>query len=115
MKAKTLKALKGSIAKWKAIVARTGIDRGDRNCPLCQEFQDCEGCPVMEATGEAQCLGTPYYDWKHTARNVSDSGGFALVSRSNASQRYAEEMLGFLKALLPKKAKRAKRKGARKA
>lgn len=103
MKAKTLKALKGSIKKWEAIVARTGVDRGGKNCPLCREFPSCEGCPVMRATGQEQCFGTPYYGWKYAAQNVSDLRGYALANRSTASQRYAEKMLEFLKALLPKR------------
>lgn len=112
MKAKTLKALKGSIAKWKAIVARTGVDRGDRNCPLCREFQDCEGCPIMKKTGEADCFGTPYYAWR-AAADLNLMPVYPIWENTNeASQREAERMLEFLKALLPKK---AKRKGAGKA
>jgi hypothetical protein len=58
----TLKALRGSIAKWRAIVDGTGTDRGPQNCPLCQMFikQDCEGCPVNEKTGKQDCHEIPY-------------------------------------------------------
>ena len=57
MKASTLTALKGSVAKWKAIVAGTGADHGTKNCPLCLVFYEgpavkiaCDGCPVAKKT-----------------------------------------------------------------
>lgn len=71
---KTLEALKGSIAKWEAIVAGTGVDRGVENCPLCQMFcanddedADCRGCPVMRETGRSDCNGSPYMEWAELA------------------------------------------------
>ena len=64
MDAPKLKALKASIQKWddntRAEKPRDVI-LGRDDCPLCQEFPDCEGCPVMERTGNHGCLGTPYY------------------------------------------------------
>ena len=84
MNKKTLKALKGSIEKWEKIVAGEGIDLGTVNCPLCQIFvvpkDSCEGCPVMEKTGESDCYGSPYYDHR------PDS---------------AQDELDFLESLLP--------------
>ena len=44
----TLTALRGSIAKWEHVVDGTGEENGARDCTLCQEFDDCEGCPVYE-------------------------------------------------------------------
>jgi len=38
MDAETMAALKGSIAKWEAIVAGAGKDFGASNCPLCRKF-----------------------------------------------------------------------------
>ena len=70
MDANTLAALRGSIAKWRAIVDGTGTDRGPQNCPLCQMFlvrrNDlmapplCNGCPVYRETSLPGCEGTPY-------------------------------------------------------
>jgi hypothetical protein len=69
MNADTLVALKGSIAKWEAIVAGTGHDDGCENCPLCGMFANgyreddlpgCTGCPVAEAAGTSCCNNTPY-------------------------------------------------------
>ena len=60
MDTKTLTALKGSIAKWEAIVAGTGEDRGTENCPLCAAFyhhpKHCEGCPVERSTGQTMLI-----------------------------------------------------------
>lgn len=57
-------ALRGSIAKWEAIVAGTGTDQGPTNCPLCVLFWDapnyCSGCPISEWSGQSYCYGTPY-------------------------------------------------------
>jgi hypothetical protein len=62
MNAQTLKALKGSIRKWRGIVAGTIKDKGSENCPLCKVFLDrgCEGCPVNQAENREGCCGTPY-------------------------------------------------------
>lgn len=86
-----LKALKGSIAKWEAILAGTGEDDGPDNCPLCQLFNTpqtkddfCKGCPVREATSQRFCHGTPYEDYL--------DGG---------DDEVAQAELDFLKSLLP--------------
>lgn len=91
MKAHTLKALQGSIAKWEAIVAGTGEDDGVDNCPLCLLFhpdknpgkRNCGGCPVQKATGKAFCNGSPYRE-----------------CFPNYEER-AQRELAFLKSLLP--------------
>lgn len=93
MKSETLEALKGSIAKWEAIVEGTGTDKGTENCPLCrlfhQDYTDkgpetcCDGCPVFEHTGVRSCGGTPY------SRYEDDD------------EETAKEELDFLKSLLP--------------
>jgi hypothetical protein len=91
MDERTLTALKGSIAKWEAIVDGTGEDKGPENCPLCGLFNNqvnpwnfCVGCPVRAATGVKLCENTPYvaYDDDPTTAN-------------------AQAELNFLKSLLP--------------
>lgn len=81
MSSDTLAALKGSITKWRAIVAGAGVDRGPDNCPLCQRFRDvtngkvtCDGCPVAERAGEPGCQGTPYdaYESARLSGDLSD-------------------------------------------
>jgi hypothetical protein len=63
----TLAALRGSIAKWEAIVAGTGADGGRFNCPLCTMFWDnnCKGCPVRTRTGIPDCQRSPYERYSH--------------------------------------------------
>lgn len=91
---RTLAALRGSIAKWEAIVDGTGEDQGTNNCPLCHEFYNngCVGCPVSAATGKPRCDGTPYYN---------DS----VYKRDNDSPEAHEaavRMRDFLVGLLPR-------------
>jgi hypothetical protein len=72
MDAETLEALNGSIAKWEQRAAGTYITADIENCPLCRLFNrsersadDCQGCPVFEATETRYCEGTPsemYYE-----------------------------------------------------
>jgi hypothetical protein len=99
----TLRALKGSIAKWEAIVDGTGVDNGPDNCPLCQLFRNasgnrvrCDGCPVAMHTGETGCHGTPYdaYEEEENLGDLSDG----------EMKNLAAAELSFLKSLLPKDA-----------
>lgn len=105
MTPKALKALKGSIKKWKAIVAGTGEDWGDDNCPLCIEYfgNGCKGCPVAKATKEPCCNNTPYREeWRKL--------GYPSKAVTPAQNAAATKMLDFLKSLLPQaKAKSAAR------
>lgn len=91
MDAKTLKALRGSIAKWQAIVNGTGEDMGINNCPLCKLFHrdGCIGCPVMNKTGYPYCSKTPY-------------DTFEILDPDSPEKKAASVVeLEFLKSLLP--------------
>ena len=99
MDERTLTALEGSIKKWEAIVAGTGVDAGPKNCPLCQAFHEdflspdnkgngCRGCPVYEKTGEYGCGGSPYDAYEDT-------------DDEEEKQYAAEQELEFLKSLRP--------------
>jgi hypothetical protein len=102
MDAETLKALRGSIAKWQAIVDGTGKDLGAENCPLCWKFNkwyvygtsagDCDGCPVKERTGENGCRSSPHEEWEDM-----DEGDASAKERNYV----AKAELDFLKSLLP--------------
>jgi hypothetical protein len=96
MDERTLTALKGSIEKWKRIVAHTGIDKGPTNCPLCQLFyaDNCAGCPVAEAAGEIMCGGTPYEDWSKAIDVWSGDSEWASMA--------AHKEVDFLRSLLPR-------------
>ena len=96
MNKKTYLALQGSIAKWEGIVDGSVEDEGSDNCPLCQMFfgksrANCNGCPVMEATGLTSCSSTPYDDFC----DAEDFGD------EDDCQYAATEMLEFLRALVP--------------
>lgn len=104
MNEKTLRALKGSIRKWEAIVAGTERDEGTDNCPLCQKFfaNYCEGCPIQEKTGKYCCDGSPYEKWTRTSRPWAPVNGGYLHTKESLAAAKAE--LKFLKSLLPKDA-----------
>lgn len=112
----TLIALRGSIAKWEAIVAGTGGDEGYRNCPLCEAFMNevdeapdegtgdrlcCSGCPVRAAVGASECECTPYTAW---ARAVPFDGPLSHRTRRATTAEHfklAQAELEFLRSLLP--------------
>lgn len=100
MDEKTLKALDGSIAKWKSIVAGEIADEGIDNCPLCAAFyhRACEGCPVSAETGHPECDDSPYRT--HWVK-VAGDGSKAIEPAQIAAAR-AE--LDFLMSLRPTKA-----------
>lgn len=97
MTPETLKALKGSIEKWRRIVEGTGWDYGPRNCPLCIMFRDwdddgvnsCGGCPVKERTGKDGCEDTPYEAYVDAEGTIGEKAA-------------ARAELDFLRSLLPK-------------
>ena len=104
MDAETLKALKGSIVKWQAIVEGTGVDRGPDNCPLCQKFNKfhlgevgpatlnmCDGCPVATRTGVHGCRETPYVTFEEHEDDGNEEG----------MEDAAKRELAFLISLLP--------------
>lgn len=96
----TLQALRGSIAKWRAIVDGTGKDEGVDNCPLCKLFHSDEGCddrcPVKQRTSQDFCFGSPYVDlW------VTDDWDPGEMADTPIKIDAAESMLGFLISLLP--------------
>lgn len=105
MDAKTLTALRGSIAKWRAIVDGTGEDHGADNCPLCEAFFDgpddddpiCVGCPVAEAR-RPNCAQTPYWNWREL---FSVESRWPLRAGTIKQKVAAKAELDFLISLLP--------------
>lgn len=101
MNAKTLKALRESIAHWDRL--RKGKQRSDEDldsdsCPLCRLFAHdkpkdicCKACPVFARTGRRYCEGTPY--WKAA---ITFSGRSGTAFKRAATQEYK-----FLISLLP--------------
>lgn len=111
----SLTALRGSIAKWQAIVDGTGGDWGTENCPLCVLFYDCtdepedhengpincSGCPVSAHTGASDCIGSPYIKWML----VQPSLIRPFYARTIKQKLAAKRELAFLISLLPPDAK----------
>jgi hypothetical protein len=105
MNARTLKALRGSIKKWEAIVAGTGEDKGADSCPLCNEFIAtqqgfCAGCPVRSATGKPGCLDTPYMSWYEAHGEKNRLIGSKRIHDDDTAIAAVLE-LEFLRSLLP--------------
>lgn len=85
-------------------------------CAFCRaNWEDCSQCPIMETTGFANCLGTPYRDanqaW-HDWRRVLEDAGEALQTGQRvkplgveaavlqaAWKRAAQAMIDFLENL----------------
>jgi hypothetical protein len=103
MDADTLTALRGSIAKWRAIVDGTGVNEGSANCPLCQKFNSiclghsgpcrCFGCPVFKDTAEHGCLGSPYDAYADAESDTDED--------QELMKNLAQAELTFLISLLP--------------
>jgi hypothetical protein len=103
MNPKTLTALRGSIKKWRGIVAGKIIDGGVGDCPLCKLFRQtndgCSGCPVA-AAADNFCRKTPYSYWEREGR------GFGHTADTPLRKRLAQAELNFLIGLLPEKRKK---------
>lgn len=110
MTPETLNALRGSIQKWREIVAGTRPDLGAKDCPLCHLFNNddteymCKGCPDMDRVSVGACLDTPYAQWselkdreiKDKQRRLNDH-----TASTPASKAAAQAELDFLISLLP--------------
>ena len=61
-----MRALDGSIEKWRKVAYENGTDDANNNCPLCQFNMMCNNCIINRVTGSKHCKDTPYIDWgKH--------------------------------------------------
>lgn len=101
--AETAAALEESIEHWFRLStgkARPGERCTSGDCALCRLFlkNNCEGCPVMEATGEPYCVGTPY----GRAATAMAYGVLAFVGDARLTPKFleaAEAELDFLRSL----------------
>jgi hypothetical protein len=105
---KALRALEGSIKKWRAILEGTGEDKGTQNCPLCIAFFNalgslvcCNGCPVASRRARVACRLTPYEKWcEHQRRcHLTEE---ALIIHCPTCTKLAKAEVAFLVSLLPK-------------
>ena len=58
-----MRALDGSIEKWRKVAYENGIDNANNNCPLCQFNKMCDNCIVKHEVGNKHCHNTPYQVW----------------------------------------------------
>lgn len=99
MNKKTLKALKGSIEKWRKIAFEGGEDWAEGNCELCKKHPDCIGCPVAAHTQKDFCDGSPYEDWSDHQRGHGTPIPQSVFD--DKSKELAKQEYEFLKSLLP--------------
>lgn len=104
MDAKTLEALKGSIAKWDREEVE---DYGVCNCPLCLLYYDsfliaCSDCPVYEKTRLFLCHETPYDKWRNHHNQKHDRDISPYSTQCPTCKEIQKEEADFLKSLLPK-------------
>ena len=102
MKPEVVEALTKSIAKWEKNARVRNVERattGANDCPLCLMFNEeyrkdglghCVGCPVMVATGQDSCYGSPYQEASQAKR--------VGASEFRAA---AKDEVAFLRSLLP--------------
>lgn len=111
MDKRTLTALQGSIAKWKAIEEGRGYDGYADNCPLCHVFlhaddtevdnEECVGCPIRNA-GFPGCLGSPWSAWDTLCRDLGRIISTHRTADTPALIAAARAEREFLESLLPK-------------
>ena len=57
------KALWKSIQKWHNIVFYNGLDRANKNCPLCILNTTCYSCCIYVYTRKSGCQGIGWMNW----------------------------------------------------
>ena len=71
------RALDKSIQKWEKVVVDISsgariYEYGRFDCECCTQFQRnrlCFNCPVFQHTGQHNCFGTPYTQWRKAYNN----------------------------------------------
>lgn len=116
MDAKTLAALIAGAEKWdRNALAKKPEDAEiyGGSCELCKMFCDkhphydaCLGCPVMAATGDPDCAGTPWGRASEALSGWENSRQWGDArENSNARARFrraAKAEAKFLRSLIPK-------------
>jgi len=89
---------KSIVDKWRSIVYFHGVDRGVRNCPLCQEylvqFGTCENCPIAKYQIDCSNPQSSYSQW----RKFFGEGALRVV-RGERTRKAARNMLDSLESL----------------
>ena len=89
--------------KWTPIVESCeALDDGPRNCVLCQEYLDCDNCPVATEAQDDGCDSTPYTDWTRHHMKRHEPNARHRVPGCAACLRLATAERDFLQMLLDK-------------
>ena len=66
-------ALGNSVLKWFKVLSTQELEKGARDCPLCELYidQDCMFCPIPNKVGKRFCKGTPYIGWTNSTGRYS--------------------------------------------
>ena len=95
--------LRKSIKKWSHIVHLEGLERGRRDCSLCNKYYQCTLCPIDVITGKG-CFGTPYekwanhHWWDHFGESEVEIG--TMNCKCSECKRIALDELMFLQNML---------------
>lgn len=112
MDARTLEALKASIAKWERNAVAETPDNyliTPTDCPLCGLFfdEDCRGCPVAAKVRTPGCARTPYetaadtkFEWE-TEFDPLLPDTREVIKRRGIAHAAALKEVAFLQSLLP--------------
>ena len=106
MNSRTLKALEGSIEKWRKIAYEDGEDRSTNNCPLCSIFSHkpkCGDCPVRLKTNIQACARTPYEKWALHHQEKKSHTTQPYKVECSTCKNIAKAELKFLRSLRPRK------------
>lgn len=116
MNKETKIALEGSIKKWQKIydflknrkrITKGLVDtldileQGYENCPLCQKYRYCIGCPISTKTNDGGCGSTPYMKFSELHTSTSFYSNWDN-EHLNLLKQYALDELNFLKSLREK-------------
>ena len=94
-----LRALEGSIEKWRKIAFEGKKDQGRMDCPLCDKFWDrnvCGGCPISDK-GYHHCSNPEYNIWVTRSHKMTISDH----CHCRICRKIAENEYNFLRSLLP--------------
>ncbi len=109
-KKKIKKALKQDVIKWANVC--TGHKEVKQDCSLCDMFlflNDCRMCPIMDKTGFAYCVGTPFDDWKKhqkDAHGINVNNG--VVAKCDECVKLAKRQYSFVSSILHKEGVKTK-------
>lgn len=105
-------AILATLVHWYNIRDNGAYVGGTANCPLCQTFGNtdcdarslafCDVCPVRHFTGHAQCMRTPYNDFRNVVNETKEryvNLPFQIDRGNLDARRAATKVIIFIKQL----------------